>query len=619
MCKFAASFWNMKLFQRLLRYLLAYKGNIALVVVVNFLYAIFSVFTLSMVVPFLAVLFEQVAAVTSRPEFSFSVDYVMNLFYYYMGLVIEHYGRVSALFYIAAVMIVLSFLSNLCRYLGMFWLAPIRSGILHDLREEMYHHLLILPLSFYSERQKGDIMSRMGTDVLEVEWSIFSSLLSLCRDPFMIIIFLSVLFYLNFRLTLIALVVFPLVGYVLACIGKKIKQYSLKSQQLLGRISSIFEETVGGLRVIKGYNAGKSMSEKFQHRNFQFYRLNKKVFRINELGSPLVEFLCILALLLISVTALVWLPSSSVMKGTSFMLYFVIFARIIPPAKALVTTYYTIQKGMAAATRVYEIVDADERIRECEKPLSICQLRESIEYRDVSFFYEDVLHTKRNEVLHHINLTVHRGQTVAVVGPSGSGKSTLVDLLPRFYDITSGELLIDGVPVNKYKISDLRSLFGIVNQDVILFNDTVYNNIAFGMNGVTEEQVVAAAKVAQADSFIREMENGYQTVIGDRGMRLSGGQRQRISIARAILRNPEVLILDEATSALDNEAEYQFQQALTPLLENRTAIIIAHRLSTIRHADRILFIKNGEIVECGTHDELIALKGEYYHFYTLQQ
>ncbi len=609
----------MKLLKRLLRYLTAYKGNIMLVVLVNFLYAVFSVFTLSMVVPFLTVLFGQVAPVTVRPSFSLSADYALNIFYYYMGLVIANYGRVSALFFIAGVMIVLSFLSNLCRYMGMFWLAPIRSGILHDLREEMYHRLLILPLSFYSEQRKGDIMSRMGTDVLEVEWSIFSSLLSLCRDPFLIIIFLSVLFYLNFRLTLIALVVFPLVGYVLACIGRKIKQYSLKSQQLLGRISSFFEETVGGLRVIKGYNAVQSMSKKFEHQNFQYYRLNKKVFRINELGAPLVEFLCILALLLISVVALVWLPSSAVMKGTSFMLYFVIFARIIPPAKALVTTYYTLQKGMAAATRVYEIVDADEQITECAQPLEIHQLKESIEYRDVSFAYEDTRHVRSNEVLHHINLSIRRGQTVALVGPSGSGKSTIVDLLPRFYDITSGELLIDGVPVDRYKISDLRSLFGIVNQDVILFNDTVYNNIAFGLTEVTEEQVVAAAKVAQADAFIREMEGGYQTVIGDRGMRLSGGQRQRISIARAILRNPKVLILDEATSALDNESEYQFQQALTPLLGTRTSIIIAHRLSTIRNVDRIFFIKEGVVVESGTHDELIAQKGEYYKFCMLQQ
>ena len=606
----------MEMLKRLLRYLLNYKSNIFLVVLAQLLYAVFSIFTLSMIVPFLSVLFGQVDQVTVRPEFSLTTRYVIDTFYYYMGVVITRYGQMSALFYIAGVMILLSFLSNLCRYMGMFWLAPIRSGILQDLRHDLYERILILPLSFYSEQRKGDIISRMGADVLEVEWSVFSSLQSMCRDPFLIIIFVATLFAINVPLTLITLVILPLMGYGLAAIGRGIKKYSLKSQQLLGRMSSLFEEAVGGLRVVKGYNAEKQAYEKFKHENFRFYRLNKRVFRINELGAPLVEFLCILALLLISLTALVWLPSSATMKGTVFMLYFVVFARVIPPAKALVSTYYTLQKGMTAASRVYEIIDADEKITECQEPKTIDALKDSIEYRNVSFAYGEG--QEQHRVLHHIDLTIRRGQTIAVVGPSGSGKSTLVDLLPRFYDITEGELLLDGIPVNQYRISDLRSLFGIVNQDVILFNDTVYNNIVFGMKDVTEEQVVAAAKIAQAHQFISEMEDGYQTVIGDRGARLSGGQRQRISIARAILRNPEVLILDEATSALDNESEYSFQEALMPLVKTKTAIIIAHRLSTIRFADEIIFLKEGRIVERGSHDKLMAARGEYYHFYTAQ-
>lgn len=604
--------------KRLLRYLLNYKANIVLVVLAHLMYAIFSIFTLSMVVPFLSVLFEQVQPVTVRPEFSLTSRFIIDTFYYYMGVVILKYGKISALFYIAGVMIVLSFLSNLCRYMGMFWLAPIRSGILHDLRRDLYERILILPLSFYSEQRKGDIISRMGADVQEVEWSVFSSLQSLCRDPFLLVIFLITLFAINVQLTLITLVVLPVLGYVLAVIGKGIKKYSLRSQQLLGRMSSLFEEAVGGLRVIKGYNAEEHAFEKFKHENFQFFRLNKRVFRINELGAPLVEFLCILALLLISLTALVWLPSAATMKGTMFMLYFVVFARIIPPAKALVTTYYTLQKGMTAAARVYEIIDADEKIVEQDNPVSIDKLKDRIEYKDVSFDYAEGQSQGGNQTLRNINLTIKSGQTIAIVGPSGSGKSTLVDLLPRFYDVTKGDLLIDDIPVNQYRISDLRALFGIVNQDVILFHDTVYNNIAFGLEGVTEDQVIEAAKVAQAHPFIMEMEDGYQTVIGDRGMRLSGGQRQRLSIARAILRNPEVLILDEATSALDTESEFLFQEALMPYVKTKTAIIIAHRLSTIRFADEIVFLKEGSIVERGTHEALMASQGEYYRFYSAQ-
>lgn len=608
----------MELLKRLLRYLRNYKLNIVLVALAHLLYAVFSIFTLSLIVPFLSVLFEQVQHVATRPEFSFTSRYVIDTFYYFMGVVIARFGKVSALFYIAGVMIVLSLLSNLCRYMAMFWLAPIRSGILRDLRHDMYQRILVLPLSFYSEQRKGDIISRMGADVQEVEWSIFASLLSLCRDPFLIVIFLTTLFAINVPLTIITMILLPVLGYGLAAIGRGIKKYSLKSQQLLGRMSSLFEEAVGGLRVVRGYNAEKHAYQSFKHQNFQFYRLTKRVFRINELGAPLVEFLCVLALLLITMTALVWLPSSATMKGTMFMLYFVVFARIIPPAKSLVSTYYTLQKGLAAAGRVYEVVDADEKIVEVENPKHINKLKDAIAYRNVSFSYGQDESSHGIQALRNIDLTVKRGQTIAVVGPSGGGKSTLVDLLPRFYDATEGQILIDGIPIDQYSIRDLRSLFGMVNQDVILFNDTVYNNIAFGMDHVTEEQVRSAAKIAQADKFIMEMEEGYQTMIGDRGMRLSGGQRQRLSIARAILRNPDVLILDEATSALDNESEYLFQEALVPFVKTKTAIIIAHRLSTIRFADEIVFLKEGRIVERGSHDELMGLRGNYYQFYTSQ-
>jgi len=609
----------MRLLTRLLRYLLNYKINIALVLIANLLYALFSIFTLTMLVPFLSVLFGQVQQVVVRPSFSLTSSFFIDTFYYYMGLIVTQHGQMSALLYIAVVMIVFSLLSNVFRYMGMFWLAPLRSGILRDLRNDFYHKLLLLPISFFNRYQKGDIISRIGADVLEVEWSVYAALQSFCRDPFQIIIYVVVLFTISAKLSIVALVVLPVMGYLLALIGKRIKRYALRSQQLLGKMSSLFEEAVGGLRVIKGYNAIEHTFKRFRQQNFQFYRTTKKVFRIAELGSPLIEFLCILALLAITAVGMLWIPSLSIGRGASFMLFFVVFARVIAPAKSLVSTYYTMQKGLTAAARVYEVIDADEQIIECDNPLEIKKVEQDIAFRDVSFSYKDVPNEEACDVLHHINFRVKRGEVVAIVGPSGSGKSTIVDLLPRFYDVHFGEILIDGKPIQQYRIADLRSLFSMVNQDVVLFNDTVYNNIVFGMENVTEEQVVAAAKIAQAHQFIMEMEDGYQTQIGDRGMRLSGGQRQRLSIARTILRNPEVLILDEATSALDNESEYLFQEALIPFVKEHTAIIIAHRLSTIRFADKIIFVRDGKIMESGSHEQLMKLQCEYYNFYMAQQ
>lgn len=608
----------MHLLKRLLRYLAGYKGLILLVVLANLFYALFSIFTLSMVVPFLSVLFNQVEMVAAKPSFALTSRYFIDTFYYYMGQVITAHGPHAALIYIAVVMILLSLLSNFCRYMSFYWLAPLRAGILQDLRRDLYHRMLILPLSFFAKYKKGDMLSRMGADVLEVEWSVFSSLQSLCRDPFLIIVFLITLFSISVKLTLIALVILPLIGLLLGFIGKRISASSLRLQQLLGNISALFEEAIGGLRVIQGYNAEQYASEKFAKHNNRFYQLHKRIFRIQELGAPLIEFLCIVAILLISILTLWLMPSLLLRTSALFMLYFVVFARMIAPAKALVTTYYTMQKGLTAAQRIYEVMDAEEEIVEEEHPIHLSTLEHDIRLQDVSFSYHPVEEESQCEVLRHLNLTIHKGETVALVGPSGAGKSTIVDLLSRFYDAPYGEILIDGISCRHYSIRDLRALFGVVSQDVILFHDTVYHNITMGLD-VTREQVVAAAKLAQAHDFIMEMEEGYDTVLGDRGMRLSGGQRQRISIARILLRNPQVLVLDEATSALDNESEYLFQEALAPLLQNRTAIIIAHRLSTIRLAGTICFLQDGTIVEQGSHDELMALQGHYYRFYTTQR
>ncbi len=607
----------MKLFFRLFRHVFPYKLDIVFILIFNFLYSIFSIFSLSMVVPFLSVLFGQTEAVTVKPAFELSADFIINTFYYYMSLIIAAHGPVAALLYIAGTMVVLSFLSNLCRYMGMYFLADIRCGILKQIRSEIYHQLLILPLSFYSKQRKGDILNRMGADVQEVEWSVISTLQSICRDPFLIVVFLFALFSISAKLTLIALVVLPIAGYVIAVIGKSIKQKSVKAQQLLGHLSSIFEETISGLRIIKAYNAIDFMSEKFKDENHEFYQLNKKMYRINELGSPLIEFLSVAALMMILFLGGIFAPES-MFSGGLFVMYILVFARIIPPAKALVTSVYTIQKGMASAERIYEIIDGEEIIVEDKEPVHLKEFKEKIEYQHVGFSYNDHQINGQYDVLNDVNFCLEKGKTIALVGASGAGKSTLVDLLPRFYDVSAGEIKLDGINIKRYKISDLRGIFGIVNQDVMLFNDTVFNNITFGMDNKSKEEVIEAAKIAQAHDFIMELENGYDTILGDRGMRLSGGQRQRISIARALLSNPQILILDEATSALDTESEYLFQQAIQGLLKDRTAVIIAHRLSTIRNADQILFVKDGHISEQGTHDELMQQKGDYYRFCTVQ-
>ena len=605
---------------RILKYLKNYKLQIALILFVQFLYAIFSIFTLTLLVPFLQVLFGQVEPVTTQPDFSFSPKYVIDTFYWLMGTVIERHGQASALLFIAGTMILLSFLSNACRYAGMYWLSHIRSGILLNIRDDFYRKLLRLPLSFYTEQRSGDMISRIGADVLEVEWSIISSLLALCRDPFLMIAYLITLFTISVKLSIVTLLIIPAMGVILSIIGKNIRNYSLKSQELIGRMTAYFEEAVDGLRVIKGYNAQDYVSEQFRKENFQFYRLNKKIFRIKELGSPLIEFLCIFTALVISLIGLVAFPESFAAKGSLFMLYFVVFARMIPPAKSLATTYYQMRKGLSAAARIYEVIDADEQIKDVENPTHITDFQDTIEFKDVSFSYNnDISDAEACEVLKHVSFTLKKGETMAIVGPSGSGKSTLVDLLSRFYDVRFGQITIDGIPLNQYALSDLRSLFGIVNQDVFLFDDTVYNNLTIGVENATEEQVIAAAKIAQAHQFITELEEGYQTPIGNRGMRLSGGQRQRLSIARAILKNPQIFILDEATSALDNESELLFQEALLPYIKQHTGIIIAHRLSTIRFADKILFLKEGQISEMGTHQELMEKQGEYYRFCNAQK
>lgn len=606
----------MKQFKRLLHYLIPYKKNIVLIFLFNLCYAVFSVFSLSMVAPFLSVLFGDATGVTVRPEFSLSVRGILDTFYYYMGQIITDYGQFYALIFIAITMIISTFFSNFFRYMGQYMNAPIRAGIDKDIRKDIYHRLIILPLSFYNKHKKGDILSRIGADVQEVEWSIVCSLQMLFRDPLLIIVFLFTLFSISYKLTLLTLLILPPAGFLIAKIGKSIKKNSTESKEILGQMSSAFDEAISGLRIIKGHNAIEHADARFQKMDDRFYVLNRRIFRKTELGAPLVEFLCIIALVLVLVLGASIIFSDQSMTGELLIMFIVIFARIIPPAQAVVSSIYTVQKGMASAERIFQVIDADEVIQEAENAVEKKVFEDEIVYENVHFSYQN---DGENEVLKDINFTLKRGKSIALVGASGSGKSTIVDLLPRFYDIDKGSIRVDGIESKQIKISDLRSIFGIVNQDVTLFNDTVFNNIAFGKEGATREMVEAAAKTALAHDFIMEMENGYETVIGDRGMKLSGGQRQRLSIARAVLQNPQVLILDEATSALDTESEYIVQQSIQRLMEGRTTIIVAHRLSTIRHADEILFVQSGRIIERGTHDELMAIGGEYAKFCALQE
>ena len=605
----------MKQFRRVLTYLRDFKINIVLIFFFNLCYAVFSVFSLSMVAPFLSVLFGNGTMVTERPELSLNANDILNTFYYYMGIIIHDYGQFYALVFIAITMIVSTLFSNLFRYLGLYANAPIRAGISKGLRRDVYHRLLILPLSFYNRQKKGDILNRIGSDVQEVEWSVVCSLQMFFRDPILVIVFLITLFSISYKLTLLTLIILPPAGILIAKIGKSIKKNSTEAQQILGRMTSAFDEAISGLRIIQGHTATDYADRRFRKMNDRFFVLNRRIFRKTEIGAPLVEFLCILALVIVLLLGGNFVVSDAAMTGEKLILFIVIFARIIPPAQSIVSSYYTIQKGMASADRIFRVIDEDEVIEEAKEPVSKNTFDDKIAYSHVHFSYRE---DGNEEVLSDINFTLEKGKTVALVGASGSGKSTIVDLLPRFYDVKEGQILIDGIDIRKLKISDLRSIFGIVNQDITLFNDTVYHNIAFGKEGVTREMVEEAAKTALAHDFIMEMTEGYDTVIGDRGMMLSGGQRQRLSIARAVLQNPQVLILDEATSALDTESEYIVQQSLQRLMEGRTTIVVAHRLSTIRRADEILFVQGGRIIERGSHDELIALGGEYAKFCALQ-
>ena len=586
----------MKIYLPLLKYALRYKSNILLMFLANILYSIFAVFSYSLLVPFLNVLLQQVAPVITKPNFAFSIKVITDTFNFYLGELIVTYGQIYALIMIALTMVALNFLSNFFRYMAQFFSAPIRAGMVYQLRKDLYNKLVNLPLSFFYKMKKGDVLNRFGTDIQEIEWSVVQSIIIICRDPIMIIVFLVTLFRISLSLTIITLLIFPLAAYLISRIGAAIQKNATELQQHLASVSAIFDETIGGLRIIKGYNAIDHANKKFQEKTNEHFKMNKKIFRVNELGAPLVELLSIITLLIVLLIGGISVLQNSNLTGELFLLFVFIFARIIVPAKQIGNLYYTLKKGIPSAKRILQVFEADEKIYEKENALPIASFAEKIAYKQVYFSYYDVEKQEDCNVLQDVSFEINKGEKVAIVGASGAGKSTIVDLLSRFYDLDFGEITLDDKNIKEYKIKDLRALFGIVSQDVILFHDTVFNNIAFGRNA-TREEVETAAKAAFAHDFISEMENGYDTIIGDRGMTLSGGQRQRLSIARALLKKPEILILDEATSALDYESEMLIHKSLNEAFKNHTVIVIAHREETLRNMDKIITIKNGKIYE----------------------
>ena len=566
-----------------------------------------------MIIPFISVLFGVIEAPAQCPELSLDKDVLMDYLAWNLNSYKEIYGIYPCLIAIGVVYIICIFFSALFRYLGMYFIVPIRNGLVNDLRNDLYKKICILPISFFSDKKKGDIMSRLTSDLADIEWSVVSSLQMLVKDSIMVIVFFSALIIASWQLVLFIIVVLPLAYFLIKKIGNSLKRNSIKGQKEMGVLLSQCEETLGGLRAIKSYGAETLTKEKFFQSNAYYTKVMTKIFRRKELASPLTEFLAIFVLV-----AVVLFGGELVLAGkmsAAILIGFtLIFAKVISPLQELSTAYYNMQKGDAAAIRIYEILDAEEKITESENPKQISEFKDSIEFRNVFFSYAN----SSENVLKDINFTIKKGQTVALVGESGAGKSTLIDLISRFADVTSGEILFDNVNIKELGINALRSQIGIVTQEAILFNDTIFKNIAFGNPSATMEDVIAAAKIANADSFISKMEKGYYTHLSDRGMSLSGGERQRLCIARAILKNPEILLLDEATSALDTKNEYEVQQALTQLMKDRTSVVIAHRLTTIMNADNILVMDKGKIVETGNHKELLEKGGIYSRLVNMQ-
>ena len=579
----------------------------------NFLGAIFGAFQFAALIPVLGILFGTQPLVAKPDNWSFNFDNLSKNISYIISEVIQKSGRERALIYLGIFIIIMVILKVGFTYLASFVMVPVRNGVVCDIRNKIYHKILSLPLGFFSEERKGDIIARTTGDVQEVDNSILNSIEMMFKDPMIIIINLCAMIIMSWSLTLFVFLLLPVVGYLIGKVGKSLKKPSMRGQNKMGELLTTIEESLSGLRIIKAFNAEKKMKTVFARQNTEYYNIMNNLMWRRYLAHPMSELLGTMVIVVV-----LWYGGRLVLNNTSalppqeFITYIAFFYTIINPAKSFSTSLYSVQKGLASMERIDMILLAENNIVNKPDAVAVKEFTKNIEYRNVSFRYIE------DEVLKNVSLTIEKGKTIALVGQSGSGKSTFVDLLPRFWDLNTGSILVDGIDIRDYKIADLRGLMGNVNQDPILFNDTFYNNISFGLESATLEEVMAAAKVANAHEFIISSPDGYQTNIGDRGGKLSGGQRQRISIARAVLKNPPILILDEATSALDTESEKLVQEALENLMMNRTSIVIAHRLSTIKKADLICVFHEGEIVERGTHDQLLSIDGIYKKLHSMQ-
>ena len=605
----------MKRFSTILRHLRDQKSNIGLYFICILFSIVFSLVSLAGIGPFLRMLFgDQPAAHEPEPTFSFSASSLSNYFQYRISHIIENKGKGYALGLICIAVIIAIFLKNVFIYLSYRVMAPIRNHVMTNLRAGLYKKILQLPIGYFTEQRKGDIISRMSNDMNEIEWSIIGTLEGLIREPLSILFFLGTLIFLSPYLTLLVLILLPVAGFIIGRLSKSLRKDSGEAQSELGSLMSIVDETLGGLRVIKAFNAENKIGNTFNRSNTYLNFLRNKIAFRRDMASPLSEFLGVVIL-----CCILWfggkmiLEKSIDMTPDNFILYIIIFSQIINPSKALSTAFYNTQRGSAAIERIEDIMKAPVTIQELPDAKTLSSFTTKIEFRNVSFSYEDTT------ILDNINLTIEKGKTVAFVGSSGAGKSTLADLVPRFHDVTQGELLIDGINIKEYTLASLRHHMGIVTQEPVLFNDSIATNIALGDEAANIAEIEDAARIANAHDFIMQKEEGYQTNIGDRGNKLSGGERQRLTIARAVLKNPPILILDEATSSLDTESERLVQDAISKMMQNRTSIVIAHRLSTIRHADEIIVLQKGKIIERGTHNELIVQNSFYKKLVDMQE